>query len=117
MPKQIPNKARIRYAKSLRRNATPAERMLWRRLRNRQMENVKFRRQACIDRDIVDFVSFEIRLIIELDGGRHAVDRDKDIKRDRFLIRNDFKVLRFWNHEVLGNLNGVLDVVQRACLK
>jgi len=77
----------------------------------------KFRRQQPIDGYIVDFVSFETRLIIELDGGQHAMNRQKDIKRDRCLTRNGFTVLRFWNHQILGNLNGVLETIRKACLK
>ena len=107
------------HAKALRRNATHVETILWRQLRARQIEGVKFRRQQPIDGYIVDFVSFETRLVIELDGGQHAMNRqkDKDIKRDRCLTRNGFKVLRFWNHHVLGNLDGVLESIRRACLE
>ncbi len=104
------------YAKSLRRNATDAERILWRHLRARQVEGIKFRRQQPIENYIVDFVSFETRLVIELDGGQHAVNRQKDIKRDRCLTRNGFRVLRFWNHDVLGNMDGVLETIRKACL-
>ena len=75
-----------------------------------------FRRQQPIEDYIVDFVSFETRLIVELDGGQHAVERQKDTERDRCLNDNGFTVLRFWNHEVLGNLDGVLAVIRRVCL-
>ena len=104
------------YAKSLRHNATQAEKVLWRHLRARQLEGIKFRRQQPIDGYIVDFVSFETRLFIELAGGQHAVNRQKDIKRDQCLIRNGFRVLRFWNHGVIGNLEGALEVIRKACL-
>jgi very-short-patch-repair endonuclease len=74
------------YAKSLRRNATQAEKVLSRQLRARQLEGIKFRRQQPIDGYIVDFVSFETRLVIELDGGKHAVNRKKDIeRRDKYM--------------------------------
>ena len=115
-PSTLNKKRLTSYAKSLRQNATQAEKALWHRLRNRQMEGIKFRRQQPIEGYIVDFVSFETRLVVELDGGQHAVERQKDIKRDRCLHDKGFTVLRFWNHEVLGNLDGVLAVIRRACL-
>jgi len=80
----IPKKTLTNYAKSLRRNATQVEKSLWRHLRGRQMEGIKFRRQQPIGNCIVDFVSFETRLVVELDGGQHAVDREADNQRDRF---------------------------------
>ena len=104
------------YAKTLRRKCTDAERILWKSLRSKQMEGVKFRRQQPIEGYIVDFVSFEKRLIIELDGGQHAVNRDQDVVRDRCLTRNGFEVLRFWNNEVMQNQEGVLEKIRRECL-
>ena len=77
---------------------------------------MKFRRQQPIESYIVDFVCFENRLIIEVDGGRHAVERQKDMVRDARLNRNGFKVLRFWNHDVMGNLEGVPETIRKACL-
>ena len=105
-----------KYAKSLKRDATQAEKVFWRHLKARQMEGVKFRRQQPIDHYIVDFVSFETRLVIELDGGQHAINREKDIKRDQYLTDSGFKVLRFLNTEVLRNIEGVLEVIRRECL-
>ena len=104
-------------AKNLRKRATAAEAKLWRRIKARQIEGVKFRRQQPIDNFIVDFVSFEKRIIIELDGGQHARDKDKDVQRDRFSAENGFKVLRFWNNEVMENVEGVLEVIRGSCLK
>ena len=106
-----------KLAKTLRRNSTDAEAFLWKRLRARQVEGIKFRRQQPIENFIVDFVSFEKRMIIELDGGQHARDRQKDILRDRFLSENGYRVLRFWNNEVLENIDGVLEVIRENCLK
>jgi len=106
-----------KFAKTLRRNSTDTEAFLWKRLRARQVEGIKFRRQQPIENFIVDFVSFEKRMIIELDGGQHARDRHKDILRDRFLAENGFRVLRFWNNEVLENIDGVLEVIRENCLK
>ena len=117
MPKTIPKQTLTKHAKSLRRNATQAERTLWRHLRAKQMEGIKFRRQQPIDNYIVDFVSFEKRLIIELDGGQHAIHRKKDIRRDQHLVENGFKILRLWNNDVLGNINGVLEAIRKECLK
>ena len=80
----------------------------------RQMEGFKFRRQQPIDKYIVDFVCFENRVIIEVDGGQHSAE--KDIERDSYLKRHGFKVLRFWNNEVLTNISGVLEVIRKDCL-
>ena len=100
----------------LRNNLTDAERCLWQYLRNSQIEGVKFRRQQPIEMYIVDFVSFDRRIVIELDGGQHAEDRDRDQKRDACLAMNGFSVLRFWNNEVFENLEGVLEIIRRRCL-
>lgn len=116
MPKIIPKKILTKYAKSLRQNATDAEKILWHHLRARQIEGIKFRRQQPIENYIVDFVSFETRLVVELDGGQHAGDKKKDQQRDRFLNDNGFRVLRFWNHEVSENIDGVLQEIRKACL-
>ena len=80
-----------------------------------QMEGLKFRRQQPIDNYIVDFVCFENRIIIEVDGGQHS-ENAKDRERDSYLQQHEFNVLRFWNNEVLQNTNGVLDVIRGKCL-
>ena len=87
--------------------------MLWLALRNRFL-NVKFRRQCPIGGYIVDFVCFEARLIIELDGSQHAEEtaRAYDTVRSEFLEAGGFKVIRFWNNEVRENLEGVLERLQ-----
>jgi very-short-patch-repair endonuclease len=82
----------------------------------KQMEGLKFRRQQPIDNYIVDFVCFENRIIIEVDGGQHAAENNKDRERDTYLQRYGFKILRFWNNEVLQNINGVLAVIRETCL-
>jgi very-short-patch-repair endonuclease len=107
----------IKLAKNLRNNPTIAEDILWNRLRSRQVVGSKFRRQQPIDRYIVDFVSFEKRMIIELDGGQHAKNAEEDERRDRFFEDQGYKVLRFWNNAVFENLEGVLEVIRQACLK
>jgi very-short-patch-repair endonuclease len=92
---------------------TDAERKLWYTLRDRRFAGFKFRRQVPIGRYIVDFVCFEERLVIEVDGGQHA-DSLRDQRRDRWITANGFRVLRFWNNEVLTNLEGVMTVLAQA---
>ena len=101
------------FAKSLRQSATDAELKLWRHLRNRTLEGFKFKRQEPIGRFIVDFVCHEQKLIVELDGGQHAESRD-DEKRTAFLNQRGYIVIRFWNHDVLQNIEGILDSIKRA---
>lgn len=96
------------YAKRLRSNSTDAERLLWSRLRANRLAGFKFRRQVPIGPYIVDFACFEAKLIVELDGGQPAEAVEQDARRDGWLGEQGFSVLRFWNNEVLGNLDGVL---------
>jgi very-short-patch-repair endonuclease len=103
------------YAKNLRKKPTRAEAILWSKLKAKQIEGVKFRRQQPIDNFIVDFVSFEKRIVIELDGGQHKLNKNKDSERDRMLTESGFKVLRFWNNEIFENLNGILEVIRQLC--
>ncbi|MCY4572641.1 MAG: endonuclease domain-containing protein [Gemmatimonadetes bacterium] len=98
-------------ARELRRQSTDAERMLWSRLRDRRLRGIKFRRQAQIGQYIVDFLCMERRLIIELDGGHHADQRDSDDARTRALESDGFRVLRFWNNEVLREPDSVLEAI------
>lgn len=102
-------------AKELRRNSTDAERVLWRQLRAHRFAGYKFRRQQPIGRYIVDLVCFEKRLIIEVDGGQHAEQVAYDGERSAWLQSQGFRVLRFWNHEVLQNTEGVMEVILREC--
>ncbi len=101
--------------KALRKRLTDAEQLLWNYLRMKQIEGLKFRRQQPIGNYIVDFVCFENRIIIEVDGGQHA-ENNKDRERDLYLQRNGFRGLRFWNNEVLQNINEVLAVIRENCL-
>jgi very-short-patch-repair endonuclease len=98
-------------ARELRRNMTEAERRLWRHLRHRQL-GFQFRRQAPVGKFITDFVCFEARLIIEIDGGQHLAS-DRDRQRDDWLHKHGFTVLRFWNHQVLGETDAVVEVVRQ----
>ena len=90
---------------------TEAERKLWTHLRGRQLTGVKFRRQHQIGPYIVDFVALEPKLIIELDGGHHALQLAEDGKRSDWLASNGYTVLRFWNHEVLQQTDSVLQTI------
>jgi very-short-patch-repair endonuclease len=98
-------------AKRLRRNQSDAERVLWLRLRNRRLNGLKFKRQMPIDRYIADFGCSEARLIIELDGGQHAIRAAEDQARTRVFEDMGYLVLRFWNNDVLQNTDGVLEEI------
>ena len=101
------------YAHRMRYDPTDAERVLWQRLRFEiTLEGSHFRRQALIGPFIVDFASRKARLVIELDGGQHDEQRAADERRTRYIEARGYHVLRFWNHDVLGNLDGVLQVIQ-----
>jgi len=106
-----------KHAKILRKNSTKAEALLWSKIRSRQLEGIKFRRQQPIENYIVDFVCFEKKVIIELDGGQHAEQKTKDQMRDNRLAEDGFTVLRFWNNDVLENIDAVLEIIRRKCLK
>jgi very-short-patch-repair endonuclease len=103
----------ISRARQLRRSLTDAERVLWWHLRSRQLAGAKFRRQEPIGRYIADFCCVEHRLIVEVDGGHHADESQQEYDRERtaFLGRCGYRVLRFWNAEVLGELDGVLEMI------
>ena len=94
-------------ARKLRSQMTDAERKLWFALKDRRFQSFKFRRQVPIGPYVADFLTFGSRLVVEVDGGQHA-ESARDIKRDRWLAENDFRVVRFWNNDVLSNLEGVL---------
>ncbi|MDO5091357.1 MAG: endonuclease domain-containing protein [Cardiobacteriaceae bacterium] len=105
------------FARQLRKNMTDAERHLWRRLRGKQLHGIKFRRQQSIGEYIVDFVSLEHALVIELDGGQHAVQQHYDAARSAFLQAQGYHVLRFWNHDVLQQTEAVLESILLHCGK
>ena len=89
---------------------------MWRYLRVRQLEGLKFRRQQPIGSYIVDFVCFEKGLVIEVDGGQHAIEIEKDSERDKWFKEQKFEVLRFWNNEVLTHIEEELEVIRERCL-
>jgi len=104
---------RTQRARKLRNNPTDAERQLWRHLRRRQLEGYRFRRQYPIGAYITDFACVEQRLIIELDGGQHAENAAYDNTRDRYINQAGFRVLRYWNHQVLQETEAVLADILR----
>jgi very-short-patch-repair endonuclease len=99
-------------SRELRMHMTNAERALWRVLR-RKATGCKFRRQHPLGPYILDFVCFSPRIVIEVDGGQHA-ESGRDAIRDSFLAERGYQVLRFWNNEVLSNIDGVLTVIMRV---
>ncbi|OAI11981.1 DNA (cytosine-5-)-methyltransferase [Methylomonas lenta] len=107
----------VNKARALRKNQTDVERLLWQHLRNRRFYDCKFRRQLPIKPYIADFVCLELMLIIELDGGQHACQINYDKQRSLFLEQRGFKVMRFWNNEVIENTEGVLETVRLAILE
>ena len=100
--------------RTLRQDMTEAERGLWRILRSRQMNGYKFRRQVPFGRYIADFACYGAKLIIEIDGGQHDHSAQWETERTVFLQREGYRVLRFWNHEVLTNLDGVYMTITGA---
>ena len=103
-------------AKELRGQMTNAEKRLWYRLRGHRFHGLKFKRQAPIGRYVVDFICFEHRLIVELDGGQHA-DNATDRQRDDWLRSEGYRVLRFWNHDVLRRTDSVLSDISDALIQ
>jgi len=101
-------------AKALRSNQTEVEKRLWYHLRAHRFMGLKFRRQKPMGRYIVDFVCVERRLIIELDGGQHAEQVRYDQQRDAWLCSQGYTVLRFWNNDVMQQLEGVLEQIRNA---
>jgi very-short-patch-repair endonuclease len=108
-PHHQPTAKRIRgFAKKLRREPTDAETAMWRLLRGRRFEGLKFRRQIPFKNFILDFVCFEKHFIIEIDGSQHA-DSERDSARDAVLIAEGFRVARYWNNDVLQKPSAVLE--------
>jgi very-short-patch-repair endonuclease len=106
-----PDRKSVRIARRLRVGQTDAETVLWNRIRNRQIDGHKFVRQEPIVGYICDFVCREKSLVIEVDGGQHS-ESAGDVVRDRRLTDEGYRVLRFWNNDVLGNIEGVLQKIQ-----
>jgi very-short-patch-repair endonuclease len=111
--RKIPD-GRTDTARRLRRDSTDAERKLWALLRGRRLIGCKFRRQYPIGSYVADFACFAHRLVVELDGGQHATQEKRDAARTRAIERRGFRVIRFWNNDVLRNPEGVLTMVLEA---
>ena len=99
------------HAKELHRNLTPAEEKLWARLRAHRMGDIHFRNQHAIGNYIVDFCAPRKKLIIELDGSQHIEQQEYDSERTDFLKPKGYKVLRFWNNDVVNDMDSVLNVI------
>ena len=104
----------LKLCRILRRDMTDTELMLWKYLRAKRLGGFKFRRQQGIGKYIVDFVCYERRVVIECDGGQH-LESERDRSRDKWLNGQGYTVLRFWNDEVLRNLDTVLSVILDTC--
>ncbi|MDG4884326.1 endonuclease domain-containing protein [Mesorhizobium sp. WSM4884] len=110
MPHQPVTPAKRSFARSMRREPTEAEDRLWQELRGRRLDKIKFKRQVPIGRFVADFLCAEARLIVEIDGSQHA-DSRRDGERDTELKARGFRVLRFWNDDVLKDLEAVCDTI------
>jgi very-short-patch-repair endonuclease len=112
--KHHPPTGATKLARRLRSNPTDAEKRMWRLLRENFLE-ARFRRQAPIRHYFVDFASHRARLVVEVDGGQHGVE--KDAERDGIIRSEGYRILRFWNHDVLGNPDGVASIIAAALPK
>jgi very-short-patch-repair endonuclease len=109
------NDRQRKFAQQMRAQPTDAERVLWQRLRHDiALAGSHFRRQALVGPFIVDFASLKAKIVIELDGGQHNWQQESDALRQRQIEAAGYRVLRFWNNDVLGNLEGVLNEIQSA---
>ena len=110
MPHQPVAPAKRSFARSLRREMTEAEERLWNELRDRRLDRIKFRRQVPVGKYVADFACLEARLIVEIDGSQHA-DSESDEARKTELEARGFGVLRFWNDDVLKDMDGVCNTI------
>ena len=109
----VRERAKQGFARTLRSDMTQAERALWNRIRRRQLANCRFRRQSPIGPYVVDFVCMEARLVVEVDGSQH-MESMYDSRRDAWLLSEGFRVLRFWNNDVLARMHLVLNRILDA---
>jgi len=114
MPPKRSNPKTMHRAGELRKELTLAERKLWAYLRGDKLNGVNFRRQHAIGNYIVDFVSIKKKLVIELDGSQHLEQEEYDFERTRYFESQGYKVVRFWNNDVIKDLNGVIRVIEFA---
>ncbi len=104
----------VAIARKLRHDLTDAEKYLWYCLQNKNLGGLKFRKQSPIGKYIVDFVCFEKKVVIEIDGGQHAANKAADAIRDEWLSSQGFKILRFWNNEIMQNRDAALQKILDA---
>ena len=115
-PHRFPSTPRInQQARNLRKGMTPAEQKLWQHLRNRRLFELKLRRQHPVGRFILDFYCYEQPLIVEVDGGIHELQTERDQMRTEWLQQQGYRVIRFKNEEVISNIEGVLTGIARVC--
>ena len=114
MPAKRTTSKGYEHARELRKTLTPAETKLWAYLRAGKLSSVKFRRQHAIGNYVPDFCSIKHRLIIELDGSQHLEQEEYDTERTAFFESKGYRVLRFWNNDVMNDMDGVLKVIFRA---
>jgi very-short-patch-repair endonuclease len=114
MPPKRANPKGYERAHQLRKELTPAEKKLWAYLRGDKLNGVSFRRQHAIGNYIVDFVSIKRKLIIELDGSQHLEQGEYDLERSTYLESQGYKVIRFWNNDVMNDINGVIRAIEHG---
>ena len=112
--KRPPGYAMLERARGLRHEKTPAEELLWKYLRNRQLEGFKFRHQMWLCGFIADFACVEAKLVVEADGGQHRFQGDYDGQRSDAFARHGYRTLRFWNYEILGDIGSVISNIRDA---
>lgn len=105
----------VTFAKNLRKRSTDTEKRLWLHLRAKRFDGLKFRRQEPIGKYIVDFVCYEKLVIIECDGSQHIANSQKDQIRDRWFEDQGYRILRFWDYEILQNIDEVLEKIYQVC--
>jgi very-short-patch-repair endonuclease len=104
----------VESARRLRKDTTDAERKLWSALRQKQLDGFKSRRQVPMGGFVADFACLSERLIVEVDGGQHDAEHEKDAARTAWLNSRGYRVIRFWNNDVLANLDGVVRTILTA---
>jgi very-short-patch-repair endonuclease len=114
MPPKRANPKGYERARQLRKEPTPVERKLWAYLRGNKLNGVNFRRQHAFGNYIVDFVSVKKKLAIELDGSQHLEQEEYDIERTKYLESQGYKVIRFWNNQVMNDIEGVFRAIETA---
>jgi very-short-patch-repair endonuclease len=109
----------LQYRRNLRRNQTDSESQFWSKVRNKQFHDIKFFRQYSIGPYILDFYAPKERVAVEIDGGQHNEKKGNlnDEKRTGYLIKQNVRVVRFWNNDVLLNIDGVLEELEKFILK